>query len=69
MADSSVKIDSRDSEARVAFELMQHIASEEFNDKQADRVNRDYWLTLYHQCRQAVKGSASLDLILKKSRS
>lgn len=39
---------------RVALDLMNIIAGYEDND--AIRVNRDYWLTLYRQCIKATAG-------------
>lgn len=42
-----------DSKARVAFDMMQHIASHDGN--QVTR-NREYWLILYTQCFKAASG-------------
>lgn len=54
-----------DSEARVALELMHHISVQERPAEQ-DRRTRDYWLTLYHQCRLAANGTRSLDSVLRR---
>lgn len=53
-----------DSAARVAYELMMHIAHHEDADK-AQRKTREYWLTLYHQCALANR-SNNLSNVLKK---
>lgn len=50
-----------DSEARVAYDLMIHIAHYE----EKDSYDRDYWLKLYLQCRCATQGHESLQEILE----
>jgi hypothetical protein len=51
-----------DSKARVAFDLMEKIATRESTEGGArsstgeDRNKRDYWLKLYHQCWEAASG-------------
>ncbi|MES2208094.1 MAG: hypothetical protein V4525_15025 [Pseudomonadota bacterium] len=57
-----------DTEARVAFDLMITIAVEEHNEGDDNKKGRDYWLTLYHQCRQAT-ANAPLKTILEASSS
>lgn len=61
MADSSISVSGpvavkTDSNARVALELMEHIAAWE-NKQNIDKANREYWLKLYWQCFQAASGS------------
>ena len=46
-----------DAKARVAFDLMDHIARRE-SGKDAEQKTRDYWLTLYVQCYKAASGEA-----------
>lgn len=56
-----------DSEAQVALELAQIIATSETGDVKKDR---EYWLTLYHQCRKATSSTSvyyKLDAIIKDS--
>jgi hypothetical protein len=67
MADTSTRISGpvsvkADSAERVAYDLMEKIAG--FEDS-PERAKRDYWLTLFHQCRKATY-STSLEAILKK---
>jgi len=38
--------------ARVAYELMMHIAEQEKEEQGAYQNSRGYWLELYSQCRQ-----------------
>ncbi|HNO74434.1 MAG TPA: hypothetical protein PKG49_02215 [Nitrosomonas mobilis] len=52
------------SEASVVLELMKHIANYEDKSKE-EKKDRNYWLTLYYQCRKATKDSAKLDYVLK----
>lgn len=52
------------SDARVAYDLMQHIANAEYHKPIGDPETREYWIRLYLQSRAAVR-SASLDNILK----
>ena len=48
---------SQDAQERVAFDLMKHISAyERVTEEQMQ--SRTYWLTLYHQCHLATKGSA-----------
>lgn len=54
-----VKSDSAD---RVAFDLMVKIANYEEGQNTA---SRDYWLTLFYQCKKATY-SSSLESILKR---
>jgi hypothetical protein len=57
---------------RVAFDLMVHIAKHEKDENEEKELelgdsqkNREYWLTLYRQCRKATQsGISSLDYIL-----
>ncbi len=54
------KDNSSGSEARVAFDLMVFIAEHEAveDSKSNDpKKSRDYWFTLYVQCRMATKGN------------
>ncbi|MDF2076274.1 hypothetical protein P2Q70_16965 [Pseudomonas mendocina] len=44
-----------DANARVAYDLMLHIASWESVEPEAKK-NREYWLTLYRQAHKAVAG-------------
>ena len=44
-----------DAKARVAFDLMQRIASEENANADLTKT-RAYWLTLYRQCYKAADG-------------
>ncbi|MGR0480404.1 MAG: hypothetical protein ACTFAL_03125 [Candidatus Electronema sp. V4] len=63
-----VKIKTEESEARVAYDLMTHIAYEEtqiVNKEQKCLRDRDYWLKLYLQCRRAARGEESLQDILE----
>jgi hypothetical protein len=65
MADQSTNITSPvkikpDSEARVALDLAKIIAIEEETEK-----TREYWLTLYYQCRMAARGKDKLENIIK----
>jgi len=46
-----------DAKARVAFDLMEHIARREDN-RDSEKKGRDYWLTLYGQCYKAASGQA-----------
>lgn len=67
MADSSVSVAGpvtvrSDSAERVAYELMMQIAT---NEGKYNESNRDYWLTLYWQCRKATNYS-KLESILEK---
>jgi hypothetical protein len=57
-----IDISYTDSEARVALELAQIIAQEE---PSVNQKNREYWLKLYYQCRQATSSKWSLEDILK----
>lgn len=59
MADSSIRVQGplnvqSDSKYRVAFELMEKIAS--YDDTDSEVRNREYWLTLYAQSLAVVKG-------------
>jgi len=45
-----------DSTPRVAYDLMQHIASQEFNTKQAEHGKREYWTSLYEECYRIAHG-------------
>ena len=53
-----------DSAARVAYDLMMHIANYENSDN-AQNNAREYWLTLYHQCVLANR-SNNLSNVLRK---
>ncbi len=56
-----------DCESRVAFDLMITIAVEEHDhENENNKKGREYWLTLYHQCRQAT-ANAPLEKILAAS--
>lgn len=59
--DGPVSIQS-DSKERVAYDLTKTIAR---NESSSERKNRDYWLTLYNQCRKATEGYG-LESILSK---
>jgi hypothetical protein len=50
MADQTVKI-QQDTTERIALELMLAVASKEDAPK-----TRDYYFTLYYQCKRAVQG-------------
>jgi hypothetical protein len=63
MATEDVRISARDSEARVALDLMVFIAAREQIDETSKR-SRDHWLKLYYQCRLAAR-EAALSSILK----
>lgn len=72
MANENVKISGpvkivSDSTARVAYDLMKFIASDEINIEKGATTfrDRDYYLTLYRQCYKAADGSL-LVTILKK---
>lgn len=72
MADTSTKISGpvqvqSDSRQRVAFDLMQRIASQEAESMGAQRASRDYWLKLYAACDAAVQGNM-IESILKMPR-
>ena len=45
-----------DSEARVAFDLMDWIGRKESTARGAEQNKREYWLTLYGDCRNSVRG-------------
>jgi hypothetical protein len=59
---------------RVAFDLMVHIAKHEIDEDEVitpggedSKKSRDYWLTLYRQCRKATQsGIAPLNTILNQ---
>lgn len=51
--DSPVKLEN-DSKARVAFDLMEKIATRTADDNQ--KKSKEYWLTLYRQCYKAANG-------------
>ncbi len=52
--DGPVKLASTDREA-IAFEMMKYIGMNEPSDKH-QKDTRDYWLKLYHQCRESTLG-------------
>jgi hypothetical protein len=67
MADATMRVQGpveieSTSPAHVAFLLMNHIARTE---KDVPR-SREYWLTLYHQCRKATSGLHTLGSILQE---
>jgi hypothetical protein len=47
-----------DSEARVALDLAKIIARKEEGEEKEAQNSREYWLTLYYQCRQATSKSS-----------
>jgi hypothetical protein len=51
-----------DSEARVALELAKMIADRE---NSVGTKDREYWLTLYYQCRMATANKEKLNAILE----
>jgi hypothetical protein len=53
MAEERIMIS--DSKQRVAYDLMQHIAFKETDEKDAQK-GRAYWINLYEQCYQATSG-------------
>ncbi len=55
-----------DSKARVAFDLMQHIASKEINEKEKEHKTPLYWLSLYRKCYKAADGQL-LSFILEEN--
>jgi hypothetical protein len=60
-----VGIESHSAEA-AALNLAKLIASYEESGLKSADMNREYWLTLYHQCRRATSVHASLNSILLK---
>jgi len=48
-----------ESTARVAYDLMKHIA----DDEKDVTKDRKYWLTLYRQCRKATDGTALIHVL------
>jgi len=60
----TVKIDN-DSADRVAFDLMKQIAMHEAKTTAKD--GRDYWLTLYWQCRKATYSTDLTKILLRTS--
>ena len=62
MADQTVKVVS-DTKERVAYDLMNRIASETRDSSQMN--DKKYWLSLYRQCYKAADGCA-LETILKE---
>jgi len=56
-----------DSNARVAYDLMSHVANWE-GAPDSDKHSRKYWLTLYWQCYQAASGR-NLSTVLREERS
>jgi len=75
MADQTPRTDSSSgSEARVAFDLMVFIGEREEieGDEKPQytkglsrtKKSREYWLSLYLQCRKAVRGTSTLDQVL-----
>lgn len=54
-----------DSDSRVAYDLMDHISRHEVN-VDAEKKTREYWLTLYHQCRTAARGAALQHILERK---
>lgn len=60
----TVNVQTVDSQYRVAFELMEKIS--QWEPEHTKKDNREYWLTLYYQCRKATYAS-SLESTLKVS--
>ena len=54
------------SKERVAFDLMNVIASDEYDGSRTEQKNRKYWLSLYCQCLKATSGYP-LESILKEA--
>jgi len=53
---SDKQIVEYDSAPRVAYDLMQYISSKEFETKQTDHGDREYWLNLYEGCYRVSRG-------------
>ena len=55
---------NNDSKFRVALELTYRIATAEVNSKKEERKEREYWLSLYEQCREIVVEGKSVKSVL-----
>jgi hypothetical protein len=68
MADSrtisgTVTTRTNDSGERVAYDLMEKIATHESIAMTEERKKRDYWIKLYHQCFRATRGATPEDIL------
>jgi len=55
---SSVVTTSPDSSERVAYDLMQHIATATFKQGDHGKRGEEYWLTLYQRCLKATRSNS-----------